>query len=82
MYGCRDLSVTIFLTLAVGGVFLVAPALDAWQFLLCALASSLASYLLISLVATGYVAQEHSSYWLEPQAANVGSRAPPTLSIS
>lgn len=81
MYGCRDFSFPVFLASILGGTLLVVSALDAWQFLLFALASTFASYLLTPLVATGYVAHEHFSYWLEPQASNVGSRAPPTLWI-
>jgi hypothetical protein len=82
MCGCRDVSYTVFLGVVLGGALLM-PAFDAWvQLLLFALASSFASDLLIPLVATGYVAPEHFSWRLDPQASDVGSRAPPTLSIS
>ena len=82
MYGCRDFSFPVCLGVVLGSMLLVVSALDAWQLLLFALVSSFASDLLTPLVATGYVAHEHYSYWLEPQVSNVGSRAPPTLSIS
>jgi hypothetical protein len=73
----------VFLALVLGGMLFVVSALDAYaQFLLFALASSFALDLLTPFVATGYVVHEHFFSWLELQASNVGSRAPPTLSIS
>ena len=82
MYGCRAFSFPMFLSFVLGGTLLVVSALDAWQRLLFALASSFAFDLLTPFVAIGYVADEHSPYWLEPRASDVGSRAPPILSIS
>ena len=82
MYGCRDYSFPVFLAVVLGGMLLTVSALDTWQLLLFALFSGFALDLLAPFVATGYVADKHYSYWLEPQVSNVGSRAPPTLSVS
>lgn len=73
---------TVLLALLVVGALLVVPALDAGgQFLALVLTPSFPLAVPTPLVATAYVASEHSSIWFDPQASNVASRAPPTFSI-
>ena len=83
MSGRHHSKFTMFLAVLLGGTLLVLPTLDVGgPFLPLALAPCFLGEVPAPLVATGYVASEPSSIWLEPQAANAASRALPTFSIS
>ena len=80
MYFERDIRCTAYLAVIVGGM-LLASVWDVWQQLLFALSSRFVYDLLAPFVVAGYVAHASYSHWLDPQNSDVGSRAPPTLSI-
>ena len=83
MFPRRHLSFTVLLAALLLGALLSLAVLDAGShFHSFVLTPSVVADLPTLLVTAWHPPSEALSHWLEPQAANLASRAPPNLSIS